>query len=327
MAVTGDKQIIAAGGYPTIRLYSVASITSEAHELPFENERPASLRPGTCSQAAIQVLEGHTGNVVALGFFRDQTRMWSCSDDGTIRLWDLLKNNCTLVLSTGSANNCAVMHPREHLLLTGDDNGTLRLWDMVAMLDKASVSSDYTRFLLSEATIPLTRSPPTAMVETVSPIQSICLAPDGLLFAAIDRAGRVHLRKIKAEKIIEEVSLDADQQNHSNTLLAHQDYGTKCVFSPDGKLLLTCSSDRTARLWTIVEDGLGLVVRLFRVFEGHTRWVWDAAFSADGAYLLTASSDNTARLWEVASGDSVAIYSGHCKAVKAMALNDLPITI
>lgn len=52
------------------------------------------------------------------------------------------------------------------------------------------------------------------------------------------------------------------------------------------------------------------------------RWVWDCVFSADSGYLVTASSDMSARLWEVASGTAVRTYTGHAKAVTAVALND-----
>ena len=50
--------------------------------------------------------------------------------------------------------------------------------------------------------------------------------------------------------------------------------------------------------------------------------VWDAVYSEDSAYLVTASSDQTARLWDVASGETIRHYTGHHKAVIAVALHD-----
>jgi G protein beta subunit-like protein len=72
---------------------------------------------------------------------------------------------------------------------------------------------------------------------------------------------------------------------------------------------------------------LGAEVRLEldQVFSGHSKWVWDCAFSADSAYIVTASSDNTARLWDAATAETIAIYSGHTKALTGLALNDLPL--
>jgi G protein beta subunit-like protein len=57
--------------------------------------------------------------------------------------------------------------------------------------------------------------------------------------------------------------------------------------------------------------------------SGHSEWVWDCAFSADSAFLLTGSSDQTARLWDLATGQVVCMYTGHGKAVTAVAMNDL----
>jgi hypothetical protein len=55
---------------------------------------------------------------------------------------------------------------------------------------------------------------------------------------------------------------------------------------------------------------------------GHGRWVWDCVYSADSSYLVTASSDMLSKLWEVGTGEVVRTYSGHSKAVTAVALND-----
>jgi len=45
-------------------------------------------------------------------------------------------------------------------------------------------------------------------------------------------------------------------------------------------------------------------------------------FSADSSYLVTACSDHSVRLFDVASGELIRHFSGHAKAVVAVALND-----
>ena len=61
------------------------------------------------------------------------------------------------------------------------------------------------------------------------------------------------------------------------------------AFSPDGRLLATASTDKTARLW---DPATGDCVR---TLTGHAAGVRGVAFSPDGR-LATASLDRTARV-------------------------------
>jgi WD40 repeat protein len=92
-------------------------------------------------------------------------------------------------------------------------------------------------------------------------------------------------------------------------LKGHTDRVNSAVFSPDGKRVVTASSDSTARLWSI-ESGKEVAV-----LKGHLQWVSSAAFSPDGRRVVTASGDNTARLWDAESGTEIAVLKGHTKTV------------
>ena len=87
-------------------------------------------------------------------------------------------------------------------------------------------------------------------------------------------------------------------------------------FSPDGKYLVTSSSDKTARLWDLAA---GKTVRIFSDGNNGLEWV---AFSPDGKYIVTAAgSGESARLWEVASGQMIRVFSGHTDSVYAAAFS------
>lgn len=63
----------------------------------------------------------------------------------------------------------------------------------------------------------------------------------------------------------------------------------KVILTKDGKRVITCSEDFTARLW---EVQTGTCVQ---TFTGHTSWVVDAALTSDSSLLATASHDGCAR--------------------------------
>ncbi len=80
-------------------------------------------------------------------------------------------------------------------------------------------------------------------------------------------------------------------------------------FSPDGKLVATCSSDHSLRLWeTATGSSAGSPL-------AHSGWVFSAQFSQDGRRLLTASSDKQARIWDLATRTAILATREHTDQV------------
>jgi WD40 repeat protein len=71
------------------------------------------------------------------------------------------------------------------------------------------------------------------------------------------------------------------------------------AFSPDGRLLVSASSDYTVRLWDVVERRAASPVD---VLSGHTFCVHSVSFSSDGQQLASGSFDRAVRLWSVPDG-------------------------
>lgn len=118
----------------------------------------------------------------------------------------------------------------------------------------------------------------------------------------------------------------------------HDHLANQLAFSPDGRYLVTASSDHTARLWLVSESDLKLVavfadhdddvemaafhpsdqliatasrdhkVRVFNfrgkltaTLVGHTADVISVTWSADGRELISSSDDGTVRVWHLAT--------------------------
>ena len=75
-------------------------------------------------------------------------------------------------------------------------------------------------------------------------------------------------------------------------LTGHEGYVRSASFSPDGKRIVTASSDKTARVWDAASG------KPIAVLRGHADLVWSAAFSPDGRRIVTASKDQTAGIWD-----------------------------
>ncbi|TMQ29195.1 MAG: hypothetical protein E6K70_26075, partial [Planctomycetota bacterium] len=80
------------------------------------------------------------------------------------------------------------------------------------------------------------------------------------------------------------------------TLKGHQGSVMAVTFSPDGKILASCSRDKTIKLWDAATG------ELKRTLTEHTADVYDVTFSPKGNLLASASTDKTIRLWDAQSG-------------------------
>ncbi|KAF9202625.1 Transcription initiation factor TFIID subunit 5 [Haplosporangium sp. Z 27] len=95
----------------------------------------------------------------------------------------------------------------------------------------------------------------------------------------------------------------------SRKLIGHSGPVFGASFSPDNKYLITCSEDKTARLWS-TSTLTNLVC-----YKGHNYPVWDVDFGPQGFYFATASHDRTARLWSCDHIYPLRIFAGHLSDV------------
>lgn len=202
----------------------------------------------------------HDGVVRGVVYSADATRLGTCSDDRTARVWDAGTGRELLRL----------VHPLRHrpsrelfavdfspdcdCLATAGRDRTARVW---ALGD----GSELLRIIHGNW------------------VRAVSFSPDGEFVASAgdDRSARVWSLSERRELITvtEGKSLNA------------------VAFSPDSARLATAGDDRSACVWDLDDDR-----RLKRVT--HDGAVWDVAFSPDGTLLATASEDRSARVWDLA---------------------------
>src|SRR5262249_29245171 len=81
--------------------------------------------------------------------------------------------------------------------------------------------------------------------------------------------------------------------------------------SPDGKHLVSSSSDKTIRVWNADGTGEPLVLR------GHLGGISTAAYSPDGLRIVSSSLDQTIRVWNADGTGEPMVLRGHETPVKS----------
>ena len=99
------------------------------------------------------------------------------------------------------------------------------------------------------------------------------------------------------------------------TLLGHTNSVNACVFSLDGRFIITASSDKTLRVWEIATG------QTLRTLKGHTDSVNACALSPDGRWIVSASKDKTLRVWDAETGQVLRTLEGHTGSMNACAFS------
>ena len=129
-------------------------------------------------------------------------------------------------------------------------------------------------------------------------VWAVAFSPDGTKLAS-GGGDTVSLWDVATAELLQtfrrpieiEIPLDAPEELTGDVPTDLPANATSIVFSPDGKVLVSGSYDRTIRLWDIATG------EQLRTLEGHTYSITSVAVSPNGTTIASGSFDGTVILW------------------------------
>lgn len=287
-------------------------------------------------------LRGHRGPVTHLAFQPDGKLLASAGGEGRIRLWDVEKRSLVRQIfpleKTVSGRILTNPAPRriEAIGFSADgkvvgevaveppDGAVLRLWDpetgqpiqefarnvpdlrALAFAPEKKLVAFSMRDTKNWGQMIVIRNRETG--ETVAELRkshmaatNLAFSPDGKLLAAAG-AQKLYVWDVEAKKLLHDID-------------AHKKAIQSICFSPNGKLLVTGSTDDSVRIWK-VDSG-----KKDREMDAKQDGVLAVAFSPSGRTIASAGADKTIKMWNPTNGATRHRLWGHLDRVLCLAFS------
>ncbi|ETO15968.1 mycorrhiza-induced NACHT/WD-repeat protein, partial [Reticulomyxa filosa] len=289
----------------------------------------------TLSGEHIQSLEGHSGTVTGVQFSSDSLKLISRSHDKTIRVWDILSKLQLQKMEghSGSINDVQ-FSPDESKIVSCSNDQTIRIWNVSSGKQLQSLEGH------------------------LGPVTAVQFASDGSKIVSCSRDKLIRIWDVLSGEHVQlleghanwitGVQFSSDVSGKQLQVLeGHSNWVTGMHFSPDGSKLVTCSSDKTIRLWDVLSgkqlskmieysceinsvqfstDGLKIVlysydesIRIWdissgnetQLSEGRSNWALSMRFSLDGSKIVSCLEDKSIRILDASSGQQIQLMEGH----------------
>lgn len=278
----------------------------------------AVLAPGTR-----RVYPDQSGNITAVAFSFDGTRILSASDDSTLVLHDRRTGAVLLDIDRhdGAVTDVA-LDGRGSRALSGGADGRVLMWN----LRDGSLAREF--------------------IGHSSPVNAVAFSPTADIVAAGAADGSIILWDTQSGEIVQRL-----EDGHNGAI-------TDLGFAPDGDRIVTAGDDARMVSWFVATGErarvyLGHSGRINRIsisadgsliasaaavdnavfiwdfdngtirrrLVGHADQPWDVAFGPNNDRIVTASQDGSVRIWDGSTGEPIARYLGHNAGVTAVAFS------
>ncbi|ETO14384.1 hypothetical protein RFI_22984 [Reticulomyxa filosa] len=263
----------------------------------------------------LKILYGHHGIVKSVRFSADGHKIASASDDHTVRVWDVKSGIPMQIFKGRYPILMAEFSPNGHIVAAVSDDG-IQIWDM-------KLKRNVKNFAKSSSACNISFSPngkyiascSTYMIEIwdVNSKQqgkklkdfptgpAVHFSPNGEMIAGLYDDTIIGIWDVKSGTMSKEfighsdnvtcVKFSPDEAEKEIQILeGHSDIVNEVKYFPDGQIIISCSDDKTIRLWD-VKSGQEI-----QRLEGHLQMT-RIDISSDSSVIVSCSNDRTIQLW------------------------------
>jgi len=229
-------------------------------------------------EVAVYPQLGHTDGVRSVAFSPNGRQVLSCSNDSTIKLWNIDTGREIMTFSGHESYVRSVaFSPDGRQVLSGSSDSTIKLWDI-------NTGREIMTFSGHEGEV-----------------TSVAFSPDG--------------KQVISGSYDQTVKLwDVNTGREIRTFSGHTDLVFSVAFSPNGKQIVSSGSyDLTIKLWDI---RTGKEIRTFSGYTDPVNSVTFSPdgkqILSGGGYSQSSSGHlKTVKLWDVNTGKEIRTFSGH----------------
>ncbi|KAG9330513.1 hypothetical protein AGOR_G00100600 [Albula goreensis] len=310
--ISADSKLLAAGfDSSAVKLWSLRArkLKAEPHRVDVSRIRlacdvldeEADDEDGAGSE--MKILRGHCGPVYRTTFLTDSSGLLSCSEDTTIRYWNLSSFTNTVLyqghaypvwdldISPCSLYFASASHDRTARLWTFSRTYPLRMYaGHLADVDcvKFHPNSNYLATGSADKTVRLWSTQQGSSVRLFTghrgPVLALAFSPNGKYLASAGEDQRLKLWDLASGTLFK------DLRGHTDTI-------TSLSFSPDSSLVASSSMDNSVRVWDIRSSHAGgggpsdgSSSELVGLYTGSTSSILSVQFMACNLLLVTGTA-------------------------------------
>ncbi|TRY86565.1 hypothetical protein DNTS_018572, partial [Danionella cerebrum] len=261
---------------------------SRAQSYTMDQEKPVKLSCVMEDPSFEKRLTGHKDAVTSLDFSSSRAQIASGSLDGYVFIWSLgLRRRPFRLPGHRDAVLSVAFSPNAHLVASASRDRSVRVW------------------------LPSDRAESVELRAHSASVRCVCFSADGQTLLSCSDDKSIKLWTLHRQKFLYSLT------QHINWVrCASGDNGwDHCRFSPDGRLIVSASDDKTVKLW---DKNSREVIHSFCEHGGYVNFV---DFHPNGTCIASAGTDSSVRLWDIRTHRLLQHYRVHSSCVNSLSFH------